>query len=476
VITVYLQGVLQRFIEFGGFERLPPEAMPETLGEWAEDVLIRRDAGLVTLVAFVPWAMEGALRIARDELATLVDREAAVSEAAGLGLLVIVLDRPLTSEEYDRWQGLAVRQGTVRVVPWVVDLARGRLFPHRGPSYGIDPDLAMLAAPEPVEHPPAPQPVRRPVPWATAGLLGVIVGVWLVVTLLGGSIHATEQTDVLIRWGAVVRPDLFLTGQFWRLLTAAFLHIGLPHLMVNGLSLWWVGGAVETLFGPWRMLYIFLVAAVFGSAASSLLGPPVMVGAGASGGLFGLLGAIIWYRLSSPLGERIPWRPLLTTLGINLLFGLLLYQNIDNWNHLGGLLGGFLAAVAVGVPVVQGLPAPRLRLPRPLQVAAVAVLLLLTGSLVTGWVQVPGPARDLAQAIVALNEGRPADAEPLLARVVRRQPNDPRIRYFLIWTYYELGRCREAQMQLDRFLELAPNSPMRAELQEVVGSCQGTDT
>jgi len=122
------------------------------------------------------------------------------------------------------------------------------------------------------------------------------------------------------------------------------------------------------------------------------------------------------------------------------------------------------------------LPAPRLRLPRPLQVAAVAVLLLLTGSLVTGWVQVPGPARDLAQAIVALNEGRPADAEPLLARVVRRQPNDPRIRYFLIWTYYELGRCREAQMQLDRFLELAPNSPMRAELQEVVGSCQGTDT
>lgn len=440
--TDYCEDARQRFMELGGFQPGP------------EDLLVRREPGLVTLVAILPLRTEDELKTARDHLAGLVRKETESHQAEGLGLLLIVLNRPLTREEYDRWQGLVFQQGPVQVVPWVVDLHRRRLFPHQGPPFGINPDLVLLAAPEPpAQRQPAEAQrrgaqARRRRPPATIGLLVAIVAVWVLMTITGRSLTATEQVDWLYTWGAMTRADMILSGEYWRLLTAAFLHIGLVHLLTNAISLWFIGEAVESLFGSWRMLYIFLVSAVGGSILSVIMGPPLGLSAGASGGLFGLLGALIWYRIASPSGRRIAWGPLLSTLALNLLIGLIWYESIDNWGHLGGLLSGILAAMAVGVPWARNLPRPGLRLPRPLQAGVAAAVLAAVGAVLMGFVPLPGASQDLAQAVTALNDGQYASAEPLLDRVISREPDEAYFRYLRIVAYVGTNQCEAAAADL----------------------------
>lgn len=457
MITAYLQEALERYTAFGSFAPVPAERLPAPLQQWAPHVLVRREEGLVTAVAFVPLAPDEALRTVRDELAALVRSEAEAHHAVGLGLMLVVVERPVTREQYDQWQKLILNERLVQVVPWVVDLHRRRLYGHEGPPFGIDPDLAMLAAPEP----PAARQMeqhrkRRMSPWtvadlarsrATIGLLVVIIGVWVAMTIAGRSLYATEQVDLLITWGALNRPAMFAQGELWRLFTAAFIHIGLAHLAANAIGLLWVGSLTETFYGPWRMLYIFFVSAVASSVLSTMLGEPLALAAGASGAIFGLMGALVWFRFSSPLGRRLPWQPLAVALVVNLLAGLSTAQ-VDNWGHLGGLVGGVLAAAAVGVPMPDGLPRPRLRLPRRLQAALAAVVLGAACTVLTGWIPIPGYSYDLYRGLQYLEAEQYTEAEPLLERVVARQPDDAQLRWFMFLTYWANNRCTEADAQL----------------------------
>ena len=479
MITAYMQEALERFTSFGGFAPVPAEALPAPLQEWAQHVLVRQERGLVTAVAFVPLAPEGVLRTVRDELAAWVKSEAEANKAAGLGLMLVVLDRPLTRELYDDLQKLILQERLVQVVPWVVDLFRRRIFSHEGPPFGIDPDLAVLAAPEP---PPGLTEQRdgrgkasavgfvAPRPWATIGLLVVIIGVWLAMTITGGSLQATERADVLIKWGAVDRPDMFADGQLWRLFTAAFVHIGITHLAANAVSLWWVGNLVEKLYGPWRMLYIFAVSAVAGFILSTMLGQPLALAAGASGGIFGLMGALVWFRLSSPLGNRLAWQPLATTLLANLVIGFTTAR-VDNWGHLGGLAGGVLAAAAIGVPVLQGLPWPKLRLPRRIQAAVAALVLGAVGVTLTGQVPIPGYSYDLYRAVQYFDAGHYKEAEPLLERAVSRQPDNVVIRWLMMVTYWANDRCSEADAELTALRALDPDLASSLELDRLTSQC-----
>jgi rhomboid protease GluP len=193
--------------------------------------------------------------------------------------------------------------------------------------------------------------------------------------------------------------------------------------------------------------------------------------AGASGAIFGLVGALIWYRLSSPLGYRIPWSPLLGMLGVNLAVGLSMPGLIDNWGHLGGLIGGFAAAAAIGVPPVPGLRPPRLSLGRRYHRWIAVALLLLTGTIVSGLVELPGAGRDLARAIKALEAGRPAEAEVGLQRAVLHQPAEPRLRWLLSWTYYAQGKCTAARREYDELRRLSPDFPAVEKLAEALRQC-----
>ena len=119
-------------------------------------------------------------------------------------------------------------------------------------------------------------------------LLAINVLVFLAMTALGGS----ENVGILILFGAKYNPAI-VAGQYWRLLTACFVHIGLIHLLFNSYALYSFGREVERRYGRTRFLALYLLSGVAGSTAS-FVGSPRLA-AGASGAIFGLLGATIAY-------------------------------------------------------------------------------------------------------------------------------------------------------------------------------------
>lgn len=150
----------------------------------------------------------------------------------------------------------------------------------------------------------------------------------------------------LFEFGAKLREALAL-GQWWRLVTAGFLHGGLMHLLMNSWVLFDLGAQVEEIYGASRLIVIYFLATVAGFFASAWWSPALSVGA--SAGLFGLIGAMIALGRRHPLGEAA--RGLYVRWVIYmLLLGLLPGLRIDNAAHVGGLGAGFLFGHLAGVP------------------------------------------------------------------------------------------------------------------------------
>lgn len=150
---------------------------------------------------------------------------------------------------------------------------------------------------------------------------------------------------IFLKWGANFAPYT-LAGEWWRLLTCAFLHFGIIHLFMNMWVLLDIGVLVEKLFGHYAFLMIYLGAAFSGSAASILWHGVNAVSAGASGAIFGLGGAILGFLLIQK--EHFPEEvfedmkgSILGFVGYSVLFGLSV-KGIDNAAHFGGLGGGFV--------------------------------------------------------------------------------------------------------------------------------------
>lgn len=175
----------------------------------------------------------------------------------------------------------------------------------------------------------------------TMVLLGIIVVVFLVELLLGGA-----SGRVLIRLGAMV-PVLVAFGEYWRLITAMFLHVGLIHLLLNSWGLFLLGNLVEGVFGSARFVAIYFVTGFCASAASFAFGSSNRIAAGASGAIFGLLGAWLaynWRRRELFLAQA-NLRGVLILIAINLVLGFSV-PGIDNTAHIGGLIAGVLAGLA----------------------------------------------------------------------------------------------------------------------------------
>ena len=130
-------------------------------------------------------------------------------------------------------------------------------------------------------------------------------------------------------------------GEWWRLLTSAFLHYGILHLGLNMLSLYFAGRILETVIGRWRFLLLYLVSAVAGSAGALYVTPDV-ASAGASGAIFGVLGALLVLERTGTIatgGQILFW------IVINLLFTFSA-PNISIGAHVGGLVAGILVMLA----------------------------------------------------------------------------------------------------------------------------------
>lgn len=162
-----------------------------------------------------------------------------------------------------------------------------------------------------------------------------------------GVLIARRGPRLLARCGAMRTRSLDRGDSMYRLVSAAFLHADGLHLLVNVLSLVVVGRVVEAIYGPVRMMWLFLLSASSGAAASWLLGA-TSTSVGASGGLFGLLGALFifgWrqrHDLPDDIG-RIFRRRVAILVGLNLALGIPL-QFIDDFAHVGGLIAGALTA------------------------------------------------------------------------------------------------------------------------------------
>lgn len=225
---------------------------------------------------------------------------------------------------------------------------------------------------------------RRAAPYrppATTALLVVNTLVFLAMAAAARSLQAPSNS-LLLQWGANWGP-LSLDGQPWRILTANYVHIGILHIAFNMWALWQLGRLAERIFGSWTYLLIYTACGIAASIVS-LFWHPLVIGAGASGAIFGLVGALIsvLYLGKLPFPKtalRATLKSLLIVVVVNLLLGATA-RGIDNSAHMGGLVMGLGLGAALA-PSLTALP-PRRRLYEGLIFGVAMFLLLAAGSFV----------------------------------------------------------------------------------------------
>ncbi|NTU78794.1 MAG: rhomboid family intramembrane serine protease [Chloroflexales bacterium] len=217
--------------------------------------------------------------------------------------------------------------------------AEGPGQPGPGPTYG---DARPIPTPR-VRAQGLPSTRPRAV-WAILWAIGLI---YVVSCLLSGSL-VQPDLPVLILLGAK-ENTLIAAGDYWRLISATFLHANLIHIFFNGYALFALGPESERIYGTGRFLALYFLAGLGGSVASYLFSPAPSVGA--SGAIFGLIGGLgIFYYLSrQALGEfgRAQTQSMAAIAMVNLIIGFASAGVIDNWGHLGGLLAGVVAGAAL---------------------------------------------------------------------------------------------------------------------------------
>ena len=187
----------------------------------------------------------------------------------------------------------------------------------------------------------SPPPVRISQPFLlTQVIVGINVLVFLGMVLSGVSPMSPTPLQ-LVTWGANFAP-LSLGSQPWRTLSSNYVHIGLIHIFFNMWCLWNLGRLAERIFDRWTYLLVYTASGIGGSLAS-LWWHPRGIGAGASGAIFGLAGALIavLYLGKLPISKdalKPTLKSLLSFAAYNLFFGLV--PGIDNAAHLGGLAAG----------------------------------------------------------------------------------------------------------------------------------------
>ena len=175
-------------------------------------------------------------------------------------------------------------------------------------------------------------------------LIIINVLVFLILEVIG----QTESAVFMMEHGAMYPPYIQENGEYWRLFTAMFLHFGLKHLLHNMVMLGAAGQILERAVGKIKFIVIYLIAGLGGSILSymqMLQNEEYAVSAGASGAVFGIVGALAWVVILHKGSYET-----LTGTGMLVMIALCLYYgvstgNVDNWGHIGGLVMGFLMGI-----------------------------------------------------------------------------------------------------------------------------------
>jgi rhomboid protease GluP len=206
--------------------------------------------------------------------------------------------------------------------------------------------MSNINSSDPAYEPP-PAEVRMNIPTVKPRVTYILMGICIAVYLLQMLSQLALGGDLLLAMGAKINSYI-LAGQIWRLVTPIFLHGSILHIAFNMYALYAIGLALEQQYGYARYLALFLLSGFAGNVASFLFSPNASVGS--STAIFGLLaaqGVFVWQnrkffgnRAKSILINTV------TIAGINLILGLT--PGIDNWGHLGGLVGGAIFAALAG--------------------------------------------------------------------------------------------------------------------------------
>jgi rhomboid protease GluP len=336
----------------------------------------------------------------------------------------------------------------------------------------MDPALASAAGPETPRQSLA-FPLHRPV--ATWVLLGILIAVFLIETAVGGS----TDSDVLVRLGAKVTA-LIADGEYWRLFTSMFLHIGLMHLAFNGYALVVIGTELESILGWARFLVVYLCSGLFGSLASYALSPHLS--AGASGAVFGLIGALaVFFAL---------YRRELGSFGQRRLAQIAFLIVINRF--------GWALAPRYRVDYANMRVVDRNGAGRYWPAVALALVLLVLGTAWATQIQRDSPRSHLVRGLLAVEQELWDEAASELQLAVARDPAladtsilfhiglarnhlgqhgaaadayesaleldpyDPTVHWNLAITYLELERFEEALDRFNTYVELNPAGAVEA--------------
>lgn len=171
-------------------------------------------------------------------------------------------------------------------------------------------------------------------------LLDINLLVFIAMALSG--VHMmTPAVNSLLQWGANYKP-LTLAGEWWRLVTCCFVHIGILHLLMNMYALLYIGLLIEPILGKSRFITAYMVTGVIASL-TSLWWHDISVSAGASGAIFGMYGVFL-ALLTTNIVEKSTRKPLLISIAIFVVYNLMsgMKEGVDNAAHIGGIVSGII--------------------------------------------------------------------------------------------------------------------------------------
>ena len=232
--------------------------------------------------------------------------------------------------------------------------------------------------------------------------------------LIGGVNFLLPGGESLLAWGANMRP-LTGDGQWWRLLTSCFVHIGIFHLLMNMYALLYIGLLLEPILGKVRFLTAYILTGIFASLAS-FWWHPATISAGASGAIFGMYGVFL-ALLTTRLLERSMRKTFLVSILIFVAYNLMngLKGNIDNAAHVGGLLSG----LAMGYAFVPGLKNPESKAYRLATISFVGMMLIALSA--ATFVKVPNDFAAYQEKMEKF-----ARMESMAMEVANMSPNTPK--------------------------------------------------
>lgn len=286
---------------------------------------------------------------------------------------------------------------------------------------------------------------------ATTVLLGINIAVMVGMILTGGIGGAFSGRDPISYWGANIGV-LTLTGEYWRLITAGFIHAGFLHIAFNMWCLWSLGQLSEKLFGSLITIGVYLLTGV-GGALLSIYVHPGRSEVGASGAIFGLVGAVLsgvkFGTVSVPSWQkRSITGSLIFFAGFNLYLGAAM-PGVDNWCHIGGFISGLLFGVPLATANASG--------KKTMEWMTILLAALVLVGVGKGVVDARGPEARITLANIYIKGHYYAGAISILEKGTAANPSDEKAQALLGDAYRLNDEPDKAIAAYKRALQLDPH-------------------